>query len=93
MVLSTIVGSIGTGLLCTIGLETSTVRWAAYMVITGMGIGIGVQLPYTAVQVISMYVRYQFNSSQLALMLSTVKETCLLPMVSVCVAYNEVSAC
>ena len=53
MVLSTIVGSIGTGLLSTIGLGTSTVRWASYMVITGVGIGIGVQLPYTAVQVVS----------------------------------------
>ena len=61
MVLSTIVGSIGAGLLSTIGLNTSTVHWAAYMVITGIGIGIGVQLPYTAVQVVLGYVRYNFG--------------------------------
>ena len=53
MVLSVIIASIGTGLLSTIGLDTSTVRWSAYMVVTGIGIGVGVQLPYTAVQVIS----------------------------------------
>ena len=55
MVLSVIIGAIGTGLLSTIGLNTTTVRWAAYMVITGIGIGIGVQLPYTAVQVVLRY--------------------------------------
>ena len=53
MVLSVIVGLVGTGLLSTIGLDTSTVNWAAYMVLTGIGIGIGVQMPYTAVQVVS----------------------------------------
>lgn len=57
MVLSLMVGSIGTGLLSTIGLGTDTVRWAAYMVLTGVGIGIGVQLPYTAAQAISTYVQ------------------------------------
>ncbi len=56
MVLSILVASVGTGLLSTIGLDTTTVKWAAYMVLTGIGIGIGVQLPYTAVQAISKYV-------------------------------------
>lgn len=56
MVLSVVVGSIGTGLLSTIGLDTNTAEWAAYMVLTGVGIGIGVQLPYTAAQAISKYV-------------------------------------
>lgn len=53
MVLSVVVGSIGTGLLSTVGLNTDTARWAAYMVLTGIGVGIGVQLPYTAAQAIS----------------------------------------
>lgn len=53
MILSVLIGSIGTGLLSTIGLTTETARWAGYMVLTGIGIGIGVQLPYTAVQAIS----------------------------------------
>ena len=55
MILSVVIGAIGTGLLSTIGLNTNTVRWAAYMVITGIGIGVGVQLPYTAVQVVMRY--------------------------------------
>ena len=55
MILSVIIGAIGTGLLSTIDLTTTTVRWAAYMVMTGVGIGVGVQLPYTAVQVVLRY--------------------------------------
>ena len=42
MVLSTIVGAISTTLLSTIGLTTGTIRWASYMVITSVGIGIRV---------------------------------------------------
>lgn len=56
MILSVVIGSIGTGFLSTIDIGTSTVRWAAYMVLTGIGIGIGVQLPYTAVQGVARYV-------------------------------------
>ena len=52
MVLSAIVGSVGTGLLSTVGVDTSTLQWAAFMVVTGLGIGIGVQMPYSAVQVV-----------------------------------------
>ena len=52
MVAGAALGAIGTGLLTTIGLATTTVQWAAYLVITGIGIGMGIQLPYTAVQVV-----------------------------------------
>lgn len=52
MILGSVVGTIGTGLLTRIDLKTPTVQWAAYMVITGMGIGFGVNLPFTAVQVV-----------------------------------------
>lgn len=52
MFLGAAVAIVGTALLCRIGLETSTVEWAAYCVITGIGIGIGIQLPYTAVQAV-----------------------------------------
>lgn len=52
MVLGTVIGTIGTGLLTRIDQGTSTVEWAAYMVLTGLGIGIGVNVPFTAVQVV-----------------------------------------
>lgn len=52
MIAGTLLGATGTGLLTKIGLETTTVQWAAYLVTTGIGIGIGIQLPYTAVQVV-----------------------------------------
>ncbi|KAI0533326.1 MFS general substrate transporter [Xylaria digitata] len=52
MILGMIITSIGAGLLTTIGVTTPTVRWAAYMVINGLGIGTAQQLPYTAVQAV-----------------------------------------
>lgn len=58
MILSVVIGSIGTGLLSTIDIGTNTVNWAAYMVLTGVGTGVGVQLPYTAVQGLARYVKH-----------------------------------
>ena len=58
MALGAIIAAIGTGLISTIGLETSTVRWATFMVTTGVGIGLGIQLPYTAVQMIAKSVGF-----------------------------------
>ncbi|KAL9122049.1 MAG: hypothetical protein Q9187_001396 [Circinaria calcarea] len=52
MVIGAIIGSIGAGLLTRISLTSSTVEWAAYMVITGFGIGLGTNLPYTALQAV-----------------------------------------
>ncbi|MCJ1376700.1 hypothetical protein MMC20_007945 [Loxospora ochrophaea] len=52
MVLGVIVGAIGTGLLITISINTTTLHWAAYLVVSGLGIGFGIQLPYSAVQVV-----------------------------------------
>jgi threonine/homoserine/homoserine lactone efflux protein len=46
------IASIGSGLLCTISISTSTVQWAGFMVMTGIGIGIAQQLPYTAIQAV-----------------------------------------
>ena len=56
MVLGAVVGAVGTGLLTTIDLDTSTVEWASYLVITGIGIGFGINIPYTAVQVVLRFV-------------------------------------
>lgn len=46
------IACIGAGLLCTISISTLTVQWAAFMVVTGTGIGIAQQLPYTAIQAV-----------------------------------------
>ena len=56
MVLGQIICIIGAGLLTRIGLNTSTKEWASYLVITGLGMGMSMQLPYTAVQVVLRYV-------------------------------------
>ena len=56
MLVGVTVAIVGTSLLSRIGLETHIVQWAAYSVITGIGIGIGIQLPYTAMQVALRYV-------------------------------------
>jgi hypothetical protein len=65
MILGIIINTVGAGLLTTIGVSTSTVKWAAYMVINGLGIGMAQQLPYTALQAVLEYVVvrcHPFNS-------------------------------
>lgn len=56
MVIGAIVASVGCGLLSRISLTSSTVEWAAYMVISGFGIGLGTNLPYTALQAVLRFV-------------------------------------
>lgn len=41
----------GTALLTQLRVDTSTVQWAATLVVTGIGMGMAMQLPYTAVQI------------------------------------------
>lgn len=58
MVLAVIVGAVGGGLLTLLGVDTPTVQWAAYLVIAGFGLGLGIQQPYSAVQVVLRYHTY-----------------------------------
>lgn len=43
---------IGSGLLTTLRSETRTVLWITYMVLTGLGLGLGVNVPHIAVQAV-----------------------------------------
>lgn len=43
---------VGTPMLTRLEPDTSTVKWAAYLVVTGIGMGMAMQLPYTAIQVV-----------------------------------------
>ena len=43
---------IGACLLTSINADTTTVKWASYMVVNGTGIGMAMQLPYTALQAV-----------------------------------------
>ncbi|KAH8892800.1 MFS general substrate transporter [Thozetella sp. PMI_491] len=52
MIAGVAIASVGAGLLTTIGLSTSTVVWAAYLVVIGIGMGMALQLPYTALQAV-----------------------------------------
>ena len=51
MVLGEIICIAGTALLTQLDLTTPTVTWAAYLTVSGIGMGMAMQLPYTAVQV------------------------------------------
>ena len=44
--------SIGAGLLTTLRVDTSTALWATYMVLTGLGLGLGVNVPHIAIQAV-----------------------------------------
>lgn len=52
MILGPIIAAIGTGLLTRIGPDTATAQWATFLVLVGLGLGFGMQQPYTAVQVV-----------------------------------------
>lgn len=52
MILGSIICIIGSGLITQIGIDTPTVAWASFLVVAGIGIGMGMQQPYTAVQVV-----------------------------------------
>lgn len=61
MIAGVVVTSVGAGLLTTIDTTTPTVKWAAYMVINGLGIGMAQQLPYTALQAVLEYISPAFS--------------------------------
>ncbi|KAF7861434.1 hypothetical protein EAF04_007999 [Stromatinia cepivora] len=52
IIAGTTICTIGCGLLTTIGLGSTTVHWAAFIAIIGIGFGGALQLPYTALQLV-----------------------------------------
>ena len=44
--------TVGSGLLTTLKVDSSRATWIGYQVLTGIGSGIGIQIPFTAVQVV-----------------------------------------
>jgi hypothetical protein len=52
MILGQSLAVVGLGLLTRISPGTKTIEWASYLVVSGLGIGTAVQLPYTALQVV-----------------------------------------
>ena len=64
MILGEVICCIGTGLLTTISLGSPAAMWVSYLVITGLGLGIAMQLPYTAVQVVLRYALGTLSASK-----------------------------
>ncbi|KAH6669840.1 efflux pump antibiotic resistance protein [Halenospora varia] len=52
MVAGQLVAIVGTVLLSRLTVETPTAIWATYLVVTGIGFGMGLQMPFTALQVV-----------------------------------------
>lgn len=52
MVSGQFVSIIGSTLLSRLTTDTRTAVWATYLVITGIGLGTGLQMPFTALQVV-----------------------------------------
>ncbi|CAG9988255.1 unnamed protein product [Clonostachys byssicola] len=52
MVAGQLVAIVGNVLLSRISVDTATAVWATYLVITGIGTGMGLQMPFTAVQLV-----------------------------------------
>ena len=51
MVVGELIAVVGTALLTQLEPDTSTVKWASYLVVAGLGMGMAMQLPYTAIQI------------------------------------------
>ena len=77
MIFGSVVGIVGTALLTTIKIETPTAQWATYLVLSGIGIGFGINIPYTALQVVLRSVHHSSSAPGL-LKLRTVKATSIL---------------
>ncbi|KAL8795402.1 MAG: hypothetical protein Q9195_002143 [Heterodermia aff. obscurata] len=52
MFASTVLTSVGAGLLTTFELDSSSSKWIGYQVLCGFGIGLGLQLPLVAIQTV-----------------------------------------
>ncbi|KAK8104721.1 major facilitator superfamily domain-containing protein [Apiospora kogelbergensis] len=52
MIGGAVIYALGTGLLTRLRIDSPTVEWAAYLVVSGFGLGIGMQLPFTALQAV-----------------------------------------
>ena len=52
MILGRTICVVGAGLIICLDLGPTTLLWASYLVVTGMGMGMSIQLPYTALQVV-----------------------------------------
>jgi len=52
MVIGVCVGIVGKALLSQLGLETPTALWAAYLAVAGFGVGMEVQVPSIALQMV-----------------------------------------
>lgn len=51
MVVGELIAIAGAALLTRLQPDTSTAHWVAYLVVTGLGMGVAMQLPYTAIQI------------------------------------------
>ncbi|CAK5272297.1 unnamed protein product [Mycena citricolor] len=52
MIASTIIASVGAGLITTLGVSSGHTKWIPYQVIFGLGLGLGLQQPSLAVQTV-----------------------------------------
>ena len=52
ILIAQVICGIGSGLLTTLRTNTRTVLWATYMALTGLGLGLGVNVPHIAVQAV-----------------------------------------
>ena len=65
MMVGQIIEIVATYLLSRLNIDTPTTEWATYLVLSGLGLGMGQQIPYIAVQVVLRYTA--LNSDHLEL--------------------------
>ena len=55
MILGMIVCATGAGLVTRLDVTTPVTQWAPFLLISGIGVGLAMQIPYTAVQIVLRY--------------------------------------
>jgi hypothetical protein len=52
MISGTAISVVGSGLITTLQMETATAKWAGFLIMCGLGTGMSINHPYTAVQAV-----------------------------------------
>ena len=72
-----VICAVGTGFLTRISTSTSTADWAAFMALTGIGLGMGINAPHIAIQAVMETCVVQLSLDKVCLLTLDQRYRCL----------------
>jgi len=73
IIIGQIICVVATGLLTRLDINTTVAEWASFMVLSGIGLGMGITIPHTAIQAVME--TYVFLSGEQTLLLKISRDT------------------